>query len=147
MKKIMLLAISTTLIACNKEKPKQYSHWTINGQEYSSNNVEVAEGHNRPLSILGNYDSIRFDLQFIQGYLPTEGSWPLATESTVNQPSKATLAFYLGTKPYIASKHNTNHLKASAYNGKARYTLEPTWFTYHYDPTDSVLITGTFNAP
>lgn len=147
MRKVMILAIGTLLIACNKEKPKQYSYWTINGQEYSSNNVEAAEGHNRPLAILGSYDSVRFDISFKQGYLPTEGNWPLATLSSSNDPTKANMGFYFGTTPYIVSEHNTNLLQASANNDKARYSLSPTWFINYHDPADSILIEGTFNEP
>lgn len=142
------LGLACIWLACNKEKPKQYSYWTINGQKYSSNNVAATEGHNRPLSVLSCHDSIRFDLHFMQGYLPTEGSWALATLSSSNDPSNAILGFYFGPTPYIVSEHNTNHLEASVYNDKARYSLAPTWFiNFHHPTADSILIEGTFNEP
>lgn len=147
MKKIMILAITILLIACKKDEPKQYSYWTVNGQEYNSNNVEAVEGQNRPLSILASHDQIRFDLRFQLGYFPIADSWPLATAATIDQPMLATLGFYLGNKPYIASGNNTNQLGASTHNNKARYTLPPTWFVNYYDSGDSVLISGTFNEP
>ena len=143
-----VLCLACIWLACKKEAPKQYSYWTINGQEYSSNNVDAEEGHNRPYSSFGSHDHVRFDMSFKQGYLPIEGSWTLITPSTIGNPDRAYLAFYIDTVAYAPSEYNTSQLEPSAYNSKARYSLGPTWFiNFHHPTADSLLIEGTFNEP
>ena len=87
------LFLACLMAACKKEKPQPYSYWTINGQEYSSNNVEKAIG--KDIALLGSRDNDRFDISFRFGRFPTSGTWPIIKTQT-NDPSFAGVYFYLG---------------------------------------------------
>ena len=62
-------------IVISEPKPKPYSYWKINGQEFSSNNVEGGSG--KAISIFLSHDSVRFDLSFNLPFFPDDGNWPI----------------------------------------------------------------------
>ena len=63
------------VIVIPEPKPKPYSYWKINGQEFSSNNVEGGSG--KAISIFLSHDSVRFDLSFNLPFFPDDGNWPI----------------------------------------------------------------------
>ena len=142
---ILILLIAA--IGCKKENPanNRYSTWTVDGQVYQTNDVNVVE--EKALSLLSSRDmSKRFKLAFHeQTKLPISGDWPLRYE--VNPGRYPTAGFYVDTMYYIPLSKTENSLRASGSKGSASYNLPPTWFYYYYDYSDSVLIEGTFNEP
>lgn len=156
MKKILLFPIMLTLTfySCHKnEKPspvpednRQYSHWVVNEDSFSTNEVIVDIGHVftriRSNSDPDNY----FRMQFNLTYLPEYGSFHLTTHET-SDPANAEISFYYNGIFYVISPTENSSLEASLVNNKSQFKLDTTWFLNYYDNTDSVLIRGEFNEP
>ena len=62
-------------------------------------------------------------------------------------PTYVSLWFYFDTIPYGVKEGNIVKLYASEQNGKAQYSLKPTWFFNYNNSNDSSLIEGIFNEP
>lgn len=143
------LCLTAMLSACNKPIPipKQFSSWNFSGTEYRTNNTDKYE--NKAGSGLRCHDSIGFSISFRYSRLPRGGEWPIKKTET-SDPAYVAVYFYLERRDnnyYKMSAHDTGKLVATEQQGKALYTLAPTWFVHVQNPADSVLISGTFNAP
>lgn len=144
MKKVIVILIVIAFSACTKAEKKQFSYWKINGQDYSSNNVESSLG--KPSATISCHEVNRFDLYFFKSYFPTSGTWLMVRDVNHNT-ELVSMNFYLGSKVYIISVNENKYLIASLKNNKAQYSLPPTWFTNYNNFNDSVLVEGTFNQP
>lgn len=140
---ILLLVL---ISACDKKSKKQYSNWNVNGENFSTNDVEATIG--KAVTALDAKDlKNRFNLVFNIGFeLPTSGTFDLNTFAPGQQ--LCGLGFYFHGKFYYHTPNKVGKLYASEVDGKARYTLPPSWFVY-YDSiaTDSVLISAELNEP
>lgn len=140
------LLFALSIAACNKKDKKQFSTWTVNGKIFSTNEVTTDLG--KAICILSSNDiNNRFTFGFAIGVkLPIEGNF-LISHVKNDDPDKVVLSFYYkGNFMKIAPSQNTA-VAATDNNGKALYTLPPTWYVYFDHQNDSVLISGTFNAP
>ena len=140
------LLITLSLAACGKKDKKQFSTWTVNGENFSSNEVEASLG--KVICALSSNDfNNRFSFGFAVGVeLPKQGNFLISHVKNYD-PDKVVLSFYYkGNFMIIAPSQNTA-VVATNNNGKAQYTLPPTWYIYFENPSDSVLISGAFNEP
>ena len=147
MNKISIILLVITLFGCKKVEKKQFSYWKINGQEYSSNNVEANSG--KAIAIISSHDSdYRFNLTFYNlSFYPTDRYFFLERENASQNPSIATLSFFHNNK-YYGIDNDTTRLTSSSINGKASYHLPKVWYS-HYENglKDSILIEATINEP
>lgn len=147
MKNRLLLFFSFVLFvaACGKKTKKQFSTWTITGENFSSNNVNVTIGKVRV--DLACSDQNRFGLTFnIGNQLPKAGNFGIEHNSGSKSDS-VSVGFYKGSVFYVISPFALGMISASEVNKKASYLLAPTWFVNYHDSQDSVLISGKFNEP
>jgi hypothetical protein len=147
---LLVLAVLMFGIACNKENRHPYSDWTVNGRAFRSNNIEKYGGNPKastPSPSLSCRDfENRFALSLDDGF-DVRGEIPLVFDS-IQQDGTTGISFYVDTSYYILSQHMVSKLIATdRWKGLASYYLPPTWFHYFYNPSDSVLISGTFNEP
>lgn len=141
MKKILTIVMVILLFnSCKKEEPKQYSYWTVNGQQYSSNNVIQSETKAGASIIESNG---KFILRFGFMNLP-EKSMFILKNGTIN-PDYTLLSFTHNNQSYIMIKDSV-HLDFNLINGKKQYILPPTWFESNI-LNDSILIEATINEP
>ena len=125
---------------------KQYSYWVVNEDSFKTNHVSADIGKARMDLYAEGFEN-RFGIGFNFGYeLPRNGSFIIAHDDT-NNPNYVHVGFYYHDSLYVISPNTNNSIIASSVNGKAQYTLSPTWFVDYYDHSDSVLISGTFNEP
>jgi hypothetical protein len=146
--KIILLPLLFVLAfaACNKKDKKQFSNWTVNGENFSSNDVTSSIGKVICALQCNDFNN-NFSFGFaIGGELPKEGSFVISHVET-NAPDKTVLSFYYKGNFMIIAPSQNIAVVANDNNGKARYTLPPTWYAYFDHPNDSVLISGIFNEP
>ncbi|MBS1645458.1 MAG: hypothetical protein JST36_10505 [Bacteroidetes bacterium] len=140
------------LTACKKEPSAQYSTWVVDGDTISTNNVSVDRGKatlyfftksSVPLS-----DNNRFGFEFIfnsGGFVVGDS---LKLDCSTQNPSWLCLNILYNDTGYSAHGTQPEYIQASIVNGKARYTLQPTWFYNSYRPADSrILVSGVFNEP
>jgi len=83
----LMLVLGIALAACQKDKnkPKQYSTWYINGQEYKTNEVSATRG--KATHILGtdwNGYLKGFSIRFHSGSFPDAGSLSLNCSNVQN---------------------------------------------------------------
>lgn len=152
MKNIVLFSVVLTIAFCSchkKEKPtpednRQYSYWTVNEDSFSTNQVYSTIGKAIAAITSDGFEN-GFDITFNFGYeLPKNGSFQIDCDSY--SPDYICISIVYNGVGY----HKTSvpaYLQASEANGKAQYTLQPTWFYNAQDPSDSVLISGIFNEP
>lgn len=143
--KLMLLFFSalTLLLGCKKKPP--YSYWTVNGDSFSSNDVDATIG--KAVAIFGsNGISNSFSISYYGGYFPVNDTL-LINPGNGPDLSGIHISFYYNTKFLIISPNTKSYLEASEQKNKAIYHLHPTWFVNYDNANDSVLISGTFNEP
>lgn len=142
-KKILLFAaILVAFTQCGKRK--QYSHWKVDGKEYSSNNVIVQEY--RGVWTLESNDKVRFALVFHGSALPTSGNFKITRTEDLGM-GKVSMGICIDTVCYGISPHQTKYVTATINNNKAQYQMAPAWFVKFNNPNDSILVEGTFNEP
>jgi hypothetical protein len=147
MKNILFISFLFTvaIAGCDKKGKNQYSNWTIDGENFSSNNVTTVIGKAR--MDMGCSDVNRFGISFNLGFeLPTAGSFAIQHISG-QDPDSVSVGFYKGSLFYVISPSSAGIISCSEANKKARYTLTPTWFVNYHNAQDSVLINGEFNEP
>lgn len=145
MKKVLFFAAVILLFAkCGKRK--QYSHWKVNGNEYRSNNIEktVGQGSGGYLSCMDQ--EARFSLYFDCTCLPVGGDYQIVKDVN-STPGLVEVKICFSSRCYIVSEHEKKMLSSSYQNEKSRYEMPPTWFVNFNNPTDSILVEGTFNEP
>lgn len=146
MKKIVFFTL-VVLAFTQCGKRKQYTTWKIDGQEFSSNEVEYTS-NGRSISklslVTGNS---RFALEFYLPNLPTQGNYLLARVNALQEQTKCVLSFGFDAKWYRISPTNNSYVEARSNNNKSQIILPPTWYFNNADSQDSVLIEGTFNEP
>ncbi|MBS1644688.1 MAG: hypothetical protein JST36_06575 [Bacteroidetes bacterium] len=140
------------LTACKKSTPAQYSTWVVNNDTFSTNEVSVDQGKAR-LHFFSN--SIRdfshkrmfgFDMTFNSGSFVVYDSLKLDCSS--QDPAWVCLGIMYDDTGYVAHGTHPEYIQSSIVNGKARYTLQPTWFYNTYRPAeDKILVSGVFNEP
>lgn len=140
---IFFVILILTFVQCGKRK--QYSTWKINGQEYTSNNVEIESNYYGNVS-LECRDKVRFALIFADNYLPSSGQLVL-TKSPSVMPGYVGMGICIDTVCYHISDFENKFLTASENNRKSGYSLPPSWFVSFSNPLDSILVEGTFNEP
>jgi len=151
-----LLAIVCALCLCNnackKEDNRQYSTWYVNEERFSTNDVKTDMGKAVALIFTNskysggtapNGFSITFNTGSLNGGFPTSGSFKL--DCSQQNPQWACMSILFKDKGYFPKTNE--YLKATLENGKARYSLEPTWFYNELNYQDSILVKGTFNQP
>lgn len=141
-KSILALLLISTLFSCKKDEPKQFSTWYVNGQKFTTNDVRYDKGKARN-EISSNNQTDRFDIYFNLGELPITGNFLI--NCSQQNPHWCCMAIIYQGKGYVEPKNA--FIYASFYNGKARYTLDETWFYNELDNNDSILVKGTFNEP
>ncbi|RYE00180.1 MAG: hypothetical protein EOP54_01230 [Sphingobacteriales bacterium] len=141
MKKIAIIAgLSAFFFSCTKTNSNQYSHWNVNGEAYSSNEVALSE--TKGGSYLKEINGL-FQLRFGLMQLPAHNMYVL--KHPTNNPDYATLRFLHNNTTYTVANDSVL-LIFNQVNDKAQFTLPPTWFI-SAAANDSVLIEGIFNAP
>lgn len=142
----MILAISIILIACNKEKPKQYSYWKAGNQEYASNNVKLTKG--KAISQFFVLDPTeRVFLEFFLPGLPSSGQYLIVKDNPLQQDDRCVLGFTINSKWYQVAASEQKYVQAGMSTHGAVIEMPPTWYINHNNPDDSILIEGTFNEP
>ncbi len=141
---LVCLIICFSFWACKKET--RYSTWQVNNETFSYNDIEIAIGKAR-CGLASRDMNNRFSLGFEIGYgLPTSGAFELNTFTPGLQ--LCGINFYYHGKFYYHTPSKLGVLYASSVDGKASYTLPPSWFVNYDNPNcDSLLIQGTFNEP
>ncbi len=138
---VLLMAIITS---CKKRASKEYSHWYVNNDSFSSNNVGVTIGKTRAdmwSSLTDNYFSLTFNV----GFLPTSGLYK--TDDRIQDPTFVSMDIKYNGTEYYPDTLFPIYLTADLKNGKASYTLPPTWFISFANSNDSISVRGTFNQP
>jgi hypothetical protein len=144
----IVLSLLLFYAGCRKEAP--YSTWTVDGRAFQCNNVEKYDGNPKGGTpgpgLACRVDGSGFEMELRDGFV-TSGTVPLIYDDNYYDGYTG-INFYVDTSYYILAPHTTSQLTATSRGrGLASHHLPPTWFHYYYDPTDSVLITGTFNEP
>ena len=116
----------------------------MNNDDFSSSEV-VANVGKAQAGLSSSDINDRFLVAFSIPELPRTGTFQLNT----SEPGQiCAVNFYVHGKFYYSSPSQIGYLNASEVDGKAVYTLAPTWFVFNDSPTtDSVLISGEFNEP
>lgn len=147
MKKLILLsAVCCCWMSCDKNRNKQYSTWYINGESFYSRDVVFATskgGNNLTKTGTDNGFSLGSGLTSA----PQPGYLGISIDAVSHNPALFRVHFYQNGAGYQLSSHNPDSVLASYVNGKLRYEMPAAWFVNYTDPTDSVLISGTFNEP
>lgn len=147
MKKIITILTGTLLLAaCQKDEPKQYSHWKVDGVAYSSNDVRFDKG--KAVAIISSGDpNNRFILTFYGGGYPTSDSIRLKRTNLEQDPNVTEFSLFVNNRYYGIDNNNT-FLKADMVKGKAQYVLFPSWYSnFDNGIKDSVLIEAVINEP
>lgn len=132
--------------ACNKGKPRQYSYWKAGKQEYASNNVKLTKG--KAISQFFILDPTeRVFLEFFMTGLPNNGQYLIVKDNPLQQDDRCVLSFTIDSRWYQVAASEQKYVQASMGEHGAVITMPPTWYINHNDPTDSILIEGTFNEP
>ncbi len=153
MKKILsislIVIVSIICTACKKDKPRQYSYWKINGQEFSTNDTKYSIAKNG--SDLTSYGSNSFSFYNLGYGVPstafTVGQHLLSPDTISNDPELLHAYFKYNDIIYSPMPDHNDTIVVSMPNQKIRYTLYPSWFVNKNNANDSVLIEGTFNEP
>lgn len=129
---------------CDKKETKPYSRWTVNGEEFTTNEVVAAAGKTQ--AGMSSQDAgNRFQVTFTIGELPRSGTYDL---NMAVPGQMCVINFYYHGQLYYSSPAQIGKVEAYEVKHKARYVLSPTWFVNAARPqTDSVLISGEFNEP
>jgi hypothetical protein len=146
---ILLVLVIVFAWSCNKKEKPNVSTWTVNGETFTAT---AASSIGKAIVILSNenFDNGFKFVFYLPGYFPTEGQWPIGDTSSFNaqNPNYVYVGFSYHGIGYTLSEYQIGALQAVVYeDGKASYTLAPTWFTNSLNYSDSVLISGTFNEP
>lgn len=147
MKKIITILTGTLLLAaCQKNEPKQYSHWKVDGIEYSSNDVRFDKG--KAVAVISSRDpNNRFILTFYGRGYPTRDSIRLKRTNLEQDLYVTEFSFFVNNRYYGIDNNNT-FLKADMVKGKVQYVLSTSWYS-NFDNSikDSVLIEAIINEP
>lgn len=148
--RIGLLSLSLLIIfgACRKSTPAQYSTWVVNNDTFSTNEVSVDQGkatlHFFTSDIYAHKPGFYF--VFNLGSFVVYDS--LKLDCSLQDPSWVCLDIMYDDTGYIAHGTHPEYIQSTLVNGKARYTLQPTWFYNSYRPAeDKILVSGVFNEP
>jgi hypothetical protein len=144
------------LFACNKkdkDAPKQYSTWIVNGADtFTTNNVDTQiasnPDHSNYGAVLASHDDKnRFSLAFQLDYFPSNGKYQLYTPPAGGTVLTA-IKFYYNNQFYYHTMSKIDTIYTSSINNKPSYAMPPSWFINYNNPTgDSISIQGTFNIP
>ena len=140
----IIIILITILVFSQCSKRKQYSTWSIDGVEYSSNSVEVSSY--RGLCNIRSDDKVRFSLTFWQPSLPTNEHFFITRRENLGI-GKVSIGICRDTICYGISPHETKSITAVLNKSKAQYIMLASWFVNFADPLDSILVEGTFNEP
>jgi len=156
----ILLALVWSIASCkpdpapkpdDREPPKQYSYWVVNEDSFRTNNVKKNIGLGA--CAIGNSQDDNnncFSIRFHVGQeLPKTGTF-LIVDSTFSGSQNigyAACDFRYKNVYYYVPYPTNSTFTATSVEGKAQYSLPPTWFVNYYNHNDSVLIHGVFNEP
>lgn len=142
---ILLLLLATFLFACKKEKNKPYSYWTVNGEEYSTNQTKLTIGKARTdLGVDGTQDAVRLSFDF--SGLPQSGTY-LVTNSGLSNPNFIHVGVHHHGIFYNVKYDLASVVIATSNNGKSRLSMPNTWFKGYLNSDDSVLVSFEFHEP
>ncbi len=142
-----LILIALSFSACDKKGKQQYSNWTIDGKNFSTNEVNNTNGKALTfLSTTDKYNGFSFSF-YIGGALPQQGSFQMVYDPASSDPSIVSVAFFINGIGYVPTQTPLSFLLASSSKDKAQFKIEPTWFINYNTKADSVLISGTFLEP
>lgn len=143
---ILLLLFTIMLFACKKEKNKPYSYWTVNGQEFKTNETEVYYGK----AAIEFRSSETFPNGFFI-YFKNTGSFPNLDSiliDTSGNPSTVTFGITHNDTGYSSYYRTQAYLHQSRVNGHAQFELKSNWLYHSYRPDeDSLWVTGMFVVP
>ncbi len=138
------------LLACNKNKHKQYSTWYVNGEAYSTNDVKLVSSKGGQADLRGKVSPTQeeFSIGFSTRYLyDKHGSFLLTNDSTNYNPFDAGMSIWHNGTYYILANNLKDTVTASRFNDKLQLGMTDVWFKNYYNQDDSILVSGTFREP
>ena len=145
MKQVLLIAALFVLfISCKKGDNRQYSKWYVNNDSFYTNDIRVDKGKARH-DITTNDLHNGFQIVFNLGTFPATGSYKL--DCSLQNPAWVCMGIIYRDTGYLARSEKNGTINATMKNGKASYSLAPTWFYNSYRNEDSIFVKGTFNEP
>lgn len=144
--KLSIVLIALLFSACNKNGKNRYSQWSVNGEDFSTKDVEAIIG--KGACILTNNDKQNgFFLIFrSSGSLPDQGAYLMKYLSNP-QSGIVSIGIYYNGQIYTPSQTPEMYLEPHPFNEKAQYNINQTWFINYNVSSDSVLVSATFNEP
>lgn len=146
-KKLALGAILLlSMASCNKER-NNYSYWTVDGKEYSSNKARYTSGKGG-VGISTSGLSNGFSLSFKSHYPSQQGKLYLrGVENQSDYPVYNTLQFRVNGKTYMVN-HDSAYIIYSIVNGQDQFVLPETKFINYTDSLrDTVVIEAVIYKP
>lgn len=134
-------------MSCDKWKPKQESTWKIDGKTYTTNKISVSLAENMCIVSPENLND-RFLLTFYcYKRFPTSSNFLLVRDNSNNDGRLAVLSIFYNGK-YYGIDNDTTLLYASRTKNKARYRLDPTWYSHYENGVkDAILVEANINEP
>ena len=144
-KPAILLLLCLVLFACKKEKKKPYSYWTINGEDFKTNQTQIYYG----IAAI-EFSSSNVPPGFFIYFINTN-SFPnldsILMDST-NSPLSVGLDIVHNDTGFVPDYGPPSYLYKSYINGHTQFELKGNWLYNSYRPhEDSVWATGTFVVP
>lgn len=141
---VALFFLSLLSPSCKKEA--KYSTWSIGGNNFSTNKVEIGEDvQGSRMSSLDKTNG--FHIGWGLTMLPWPGSHPIYTGIYDRTPYHLYVIIYFNEQKYSLSPNYEMKLTAIEIGEKAQYTLPTSWFINNNNVNDSLLVSGTFCEP
>lgn len=133
----------------NDEPLKNTSYWMVNNDTIPIQNINVYTAPIRAeLRLTSKYPNQNtFSVVFWEtATLPLSGTYRV--DYIASTPDLCNVNVNYNGKIYdVAQPYNNTFVKISIQNNKGRYELEPTWFYYQLDSSDSILVKGVAYQP
>jgi len=142
----LLLLLCLALFACNKEKKKPYSYWTINGEEFKTNETQIYYGNAAIEFRSSNLFPAGFFIYF-QNNRSFPGLDSILMDSS-GYPNTVRFDIIHNDTGFVPYYGPPSYLYKSYVNGHTQFELKGNWLYHSYRPDeDSVWATGTFVVP
>lgn len=146
MRTVTTLLLFLALFACNKEKKKPYSYWTVNDEEFKTNETQVYYGK----AAIEFKSSETFPNGFFIFFQNT-GGFPNLDSILIDpgaSPYTVRCSIIYNDTAYSSYYGIPAYLHQSKVNGHTQFELKSNWFYHSYRPDeDSVWASGTFVVP
>lgn|GEM_PF-1404176 len=141
----LLLLLCLALFACNKEKKKPYSYWTINGEDFKTNETQIYYG-NAAIEFSSSNLKPGFFIYFMNNRSFPDLDSILIDSS--GSPYTVRCSIIYNDTAYSSYYGIPAYLHQSKVNGHTQFELKGNWLYHSYRPDeDSVWATGMFVVP